>query len=109
MKRMTLLAMLAALSLALEAAPQVDTAKVQTLVSQRNVAGLKAIGTSVLPVLVQMYRVSDDDRKTDIAETLYQLGWKSPEAKQVLMADVHTPNQNLRLQVQWALGRVSAG
>ena len=108
MKRMTLLAMLAALSLALEAAPQVDTAKVQTLVSQRNVAGLKAIGTSVLPVLVQMYRVSDDDRKTDIAETLYQLGWKSPEAKQVLMADVHTPNQNLRLQVQWALGRVSA-
>src|SRR4029079_13096518 len=108
MKRMTLLAMLAALSLTLEAAPQVDTAKVQTLVSQRNVAGLKAIGTSAWRVLVQMYRVSDDARKTDIAETFYQLGWKSPEAKQVLMADVHTPNQNLRLQVQWALGRVSA-
>jgi len=107
MKRMTLLAIMAALSLTLEAAAQVDTAKIQTLVSQRNVAGLKSIGTSVLPVLVQMYRGSDDSTKTDIAETLYQLGWKSPEAKQVLMADVHTQNQNLRLQVQWALGRVS--
>jgi HEAT repeat protein len=35
------------------------------------------------------------------------LGWKSAEAKQALMADVHTQNSDLRLQVQWALGRVS--
>ncbi len=107
MKRIAFLLISACLSLSLQAA-QVDAVKIQSLVSQRNVAGLKAIGTSVLPVLVEMYRVSDETKKADIADALYQLGWKSPEAKQVLMADVHTQNQNLRLQVQYALGRVSA-
>jgi len=91
----------------LMAAPQTDVAKVKRLVSQKDTAALKAIGTDVLPVMIQMYRTSNESQKTDIAETFYQLGWKSPEAKQALMADVHTQNQNLRLQVQWALGRVS--
>ena len=108
MKRIAALSILAAvISGSLNAAPQADAAKIQALVSQRDVAALKGMGTSILPVLVQMYRVSDESRKASIAETLYQLGWTSPEAKQVLMADVHTQNQNLRLQVQWALGRVS--
>jgi hypothetical protein len=87
---------------------EADTAKIRTLAGQRNVAALKAMGTRILPVLVQMYRTANEAEKANIAETFYQLGWKSPEAKQVLMADVHTQNQNLRLQVQWALGRVSA-
>jgi len=38
---------------------------------------------------------------------LYQLGWKSPEAKRLLMRDVKTPNESLRIHVQYALGRVS--
>jgi hypothetical protein len=109
MKRLTVLFTLSLVICgSLWAAPETDTGKIQALVSQKNVTALKAMGTGVLPVLVQMYRVSNESQKADIAETLYQLGWKSPEAKQALMADVHTQNQNLRLQVQWALGRVSA-
>src|SRR5262245_10905237 len=109
MKRLTVLFTLSlAICGSLWAAPETDAAKIQTFVAQRNIAALKTMGTGVLPVLIQMYRVSTESQKATIAETLYQLGWKSPEAKQALMADVHTQNQNLRLQVQWALGRVSA-
>ena len=109
MKQLVLLLILAGVIVhPVNGASEADAAKVETLVSQRNIPALKTMGTSVLPVLIQMYRVSDESGKARIAEILYQLGWKSPEAKQVLMADVHTQNQNLRLQVQWALGRVSA-
>jgi len=38
----------------------------------------------------------------------YNLRPASKEAKHALMADVHTPDRALRLQVQWALGRVSS-
>lgn len=51
--------------------------------------------------------VGDDGFKARAAQTLYELGWESPDAKRALMKDVHTGNQDLRLQVQWALGRVS--
>ncbi len=109
MKRIVLPLILAAVTAGnLKAVSEADTAKIQMLVSQGNIAGLKSMGTAVLPTLIQMYRASDETRKAGIAEILYQLGWKSEEAKRTLMADVHTQNQNLRLQVQWALGRVSA-
>jgi HEAT repeat protein len=85
-----------------------STARIQTLVLQRNVPALKELGTGVLPILVQLYSSADETQRTNIAEMFYQLGWKSPEAKKVLIRDVHTQNQNLRLQVQWALGRVSS-
>jgi HEAT repeat protein len=42
-----------------------------------------------------------------IARVLYELGWKSADAARALLADVHTSDPALRLQVQWALGRVS--
>jgi HEAT repeat protein len=91
-----------------EAEPvSISTAKVQALVAQGNTPALKALGKNVLPLLVRMYKSSNEDQRTNIAHTLYVLGWKSPEAKKVLMADVHTKNQNLRFQVQYALGRVS--
>jgi hypothetical protein len=86
----------------------VSMAKVQVLVSQRNISGLKELGTGVLPLMAQLYASSDPARKANIAEIFYQLGWKSPDAKRVLMQDVHTQDENLRLQVQWALGRVSS-
>jgi hypothetical protein len=89
------------------AVPETNEAKIQTLVAQRNVTELKSMGPGILPVLIRMYQVSDESRKAAIAGVLYGLGWKSPEAKQVLMADVHTKNQSLRLDVQYALGRVS--
>jgi hypothetical protein len=68
---------------------------------------VQAMGPGILPELARLYRSSTDAEKGTIANVFYQLGWKSPEAKRALMADVHTQDQALRLQVQWALGRVS--
>ena len=68
---------------------------------------MKKLGRDVLPVLARLYESSNEADRTNIAEAFYQLGWKSAEAKRVLMKDAHTQNQFLRLQVQWALGRVS--
>ena len=83
-------------------------AQLQQWVAGHNVAAIRALGQPVLPKLAQLYEASRDlGLKARIAQTFYELGWKSPEAKQALMKDVHTSNQDLRLQVQWALGRVS--
>jgi HEAT repeat protein len=83
-------------------------AQLQQWVTGHNVAAIRTLGRPVLPKLVQLYEASRDDGfKARVAQTLYELGWESPEAKRALMKDVHTLNQDLRLQVQWALGRVS--
>ncbi|HTP33743.1 MAG TPA: HEAT repeat domain-containing protein [Candidatus Acidoferrales bacterium] len=85
-----------------------SAAQVQQWVAGRNVAAIRALGRPVLPKLVHLYEsASDDGFKARVAQTFYELGWESPEAKRALMKDVHTQNQDLRLQVQWALGRVS--
>jgi HEAT repeat protein len=68
---------------------------------------VQAMGPGVLPSLAGLYASSSEHEKAKVAYVFYQLGWKSPEAKRALMADVHTEYQALRLQVQWALGRVS--
>jgi hypothetical protein len=81
--------------------------KVHILVRQRNITGLKELGTGVLPVMARLYSNSDTSGKADIAELFYLLSWPSAEARKVLMQDVHTQDEHLRLQVQWALGRVS--
>ena len=65
------------------------------------------MGPAVLPELARLYAGASTPERARIAYVFYQLGWKSPEAKRALMADVHTQDQALRLQVQWALGRVS--
>jgi len=95
------------LSTMLLAAP-IETNTVQALVSQRRIDELKKLGREVLPIMARVYESSNEADRTQIAEAFYQLGWKSAEAKRVLMKDVHTENQYLRLQVQWALGRVSS-
>jgi HEAT repeat protein len=82
--------------------------QVQQWVAGHNVAAIRASGRPVLPKLVQLYEAArDDGLKARVAQTFYELGWESPEAKRALMKDVHTLNQDLRLQVQWALGQVS--
>ena len=90
----------------LQAAP-VEMGTIQMLISQRKVDELKKLGPGVLSVMARLYESSNEAERTNIAQAFYQLGWKSAEAKRVLMKDVHTQNQYLRLQVQWALGRVS--
>jgi HEAT repeat protein len=71
-------------------------------------ATLKKIGPRALPILVRIYNSADEPQRDAIAIAFYRLGWKSSEAKTALMKDVHTPNQSLRMHVQYALGRVSS-
>ena len=68
---------------------------------------LRAFGPDVLLVMAQLYTASNEEERTRIANVFYRLGWQSQEAYQVLMQDIDTSNPKLRLQVQWALGRVS--
>ena len=76
-------------------------------VAADDLEAIKAMGPSVMPRLVRLYAAGDEEHRQRVATLFYRLGWKSEEAKDALMKDVHTPNQGLRLQVQWALGRVS--
>jgi hypothetical protein len=90
------------------AAPPDDEKQVAALVfPQLDIEALKGRGPGVLPILARLYEQSDEARRTSLAYAFYALGWKSPDAKRVLMQDAHTQNRDLRLQVQWALGRVS--
>jgi HEAT repeat protein len=73
-----------------------------------DIAVLKAMGPAVLPHLVRIYKTTpDEDARATYAWVFYSLGMKSPEARAALLQDVNTRNEKLRLQVQWALGRVS--
>jgi len=95
------------LVLKLDASCAVDLNTVQTMVTAWKIAELKALGRDVLPVMARLYETAALAERARIAQTFYALGWKSAEAKRVLIKDVHTTNQQLRLEVQWALGRVS--
>ena len=76
-------------------------------VNAAGIAQLKAMGPDILPHLAHIYSKSSEDERATIAWIFYSLGMKSPEARKALLQDIHTQNQKLRLQVQWALGRVS--
>lgn len=108
MRRLVLAIPVAALAAGVAASPLMDAATLRRAVQARDAESIKEQGPAVLPALVQLYESSEPGDRAAIAETLYRLGWKSPEAKRALMKDVHTTDQALRLQVQWALGRVSA-
>lgn len=101
------------LGCAMAAAPaaagsEIDPQAVRELLGHyERFAELEAMGPGVLPVLAEMYETATTEERVHIARTFYRLGWESSAAKRVLMADVHTDDQRLRLQVQWALGRVS--
>jgi len=77
------------------------------LVPKANIEAIRARGPQVLTELADLYERSGPNERAEIANVFYGLGWKSEEAKRVLMQDVHTDDKRLRLSVQWALGRVS--
>ena len=72
-----------------------------------DVAAVRKLGPQAIPALIEMYKKSAPDQRAEIARTFYELGWKSDAAKKALMKDINTEHPALRLQVQWALGRVS--
>ncbi|HSG31562.1 MAG TPA: hypothetical protein VLB82_08465 [Thermodesulfobacteriota bacterium] len=89
-------------------AQQIDKDEVIKYVSSYNVSALKSLGPGVMPILSNLYIVSDSKQKRVIANIFYQLGFLSGNAKSVLMQDVRTNDKQLRVAVQYALGRVSS-
>jgi HEAT repeat protein len=80
----------------------------ENAVAADDLEAIKAMGPTVMPRLARLYGAGDEERRQRIATVFYRLGWKSEEAKDALMKDVHTPDQGLRMSVQYALGRVSS-
>lgn len=88
---------------------EVDADRVRALLADADgFAELQAMGPELLPTLALLYEAGDSAERVRIAGAFYRLGQPSAEAKRVLLSDVHTDDEGLRLQVQWALGRVSA-
>lgn len=82
--------------------------RVQALLDRDDVAGLRALGAEALPSMAWFYEMSEEKDRVRIAKLFYELATPSPEAEKALMRDVRTGNVELRLAVQYALGRVSA-
>jgi HEAT repeat protein len=103
MRRLVLMALLATTAPAARAADDLAA-----LARAGNWQAIKPMGEAVLPRLAAIYSQSNEAERAQIANVFYSLGWKSEDAKRALFQDAHTRNQLLRVQVQWALGRVSA-
>ena len=84
-----------------------DQEEIKNLLFSGNIQAIKERGPEGLSQLAVLYETSDEQTRTVIARIFYMIGEKSPEAKNALMKDIHTNNSQLRLEVQWALGRVS--
>jgi HEAT repeat protein len=89
-----------------EAAPLTQTT-VQHILEREAYPELKPYGVATIEPLLTLYQAGDVDTRRRVANALYSLSIKSEQARQVLMQDIHTPHQQLRLAVQWAVGRVS--
>ena len=80
----------------------------RALVMAGNYAAIQRLGPGSMPELVRLYDSADGDaERARVANAFYQLGWKSEDARRALMRDVRSPDQDLRISVQYALGRVS--
>lgn len=73
----------------------------------RETDAIAAYGPDVMPVLIDLYREGDTERRTRLASVFYALGWRSEEAKELLMRDARSLDEDLRINAQYALGRVS--
>jgi len=70
---------------------------------------LRDRGRQVVDELAVLYRATPEaEERLKIARAFYALGWESDAAEEALLADAESGHEGLRLQVQWALGRVSA-
>lgn len=81
--------------------------QVTRLVEAEDADGLRALGADALPAMAWLYELSEEGQRLRIARLFYEIGTRSDVAERALIRDVHTTNVELRLAVQYALGRVS--
>ncbi len=90
-------------------APASASTDLRPLVVAGDYEAIRRLGAGAMPDLVRLYESADgDEERARVANAFYQLGWKSEDARRALMRDMHTSNRDLRLSVQYALGRVSS-
>ena len=81
----------------------------RALVMAGNYGAVQQLGPGSMPELVRLYdSASENAERVRLANAFYQLGWKSEDARRALMRDVHASDPDLRISVQYALGRVSS-
>jgi len=101
-------ALLALLGVGAGAAEGRPDSELWALLDAREYQALRERGPAVLDELADLYRATPEpDERLKIANAFYVLGWKSEAAREAMLADAGTRHRDLRVQVQWALGRVS--
>lgn len=81
--------------------------KVTRLVEADDADGLRALGDDAIASMVWLYELSEETERIRLANLFYRMGTRSQVAERALVRDFHTENVELRLAVQYALGRVS--
>lgn len=85
-------------------APVVD---VESIVRAHEWKALVEVGEAALPEVLRLYRSSDSGEKVQIAWMLARVGWKSEAARDVLLEDLASDDENLRYWVLWAQGELA--
>lgn len=81
--------------------------QVTRLVDADDADGLRALGDEAVASMVWLYELSEEAERTRLANLFYKMGVRSQVAERALVRDFHSENVELRLAVQYALGRVS--
>jgi len=93
---------LAGASVAATGAPDVAD-----LVRRGDAEAIAARGSEALDEMAALYRRGSRDEKLRLANLFYRVGHLSPTAEAALLPDAKTDDAELRIAVQYALGRVS--
>jgi hypothetical protein len=81
--------------------------QVTRLVEADDADGLRALGEEAVASMVWLYELSEEPERIQLANLFYKMGVRSQVAERALVRDFHSENVELRLAVQYALGRVS--
>jgi hypothetical protein len=104
----TFLVTLPAQLFASQQVPEVELSqRVAQLVEANDAAALRDLGPEAIASMVWLYELSEEAERTRIANLFYKMGARSEIAERALLRDARTNNVELRLAVQYALGRVS--
>jgi len=81
--------------------------QVTRLVEADDADGLRALGEEAVTSMVWLYELSEEPERLQLANLFYKMGVRSQVAERALVRDFQSENVELRLAVQYALGRVS--
>ena len=81
--------------------------QVTRLVEAGDADGLRALGEEAVTSMVWLYELSEESERIQLANLFYKMAIRSQVAERALVRDFHSENVELRLAVQYALGRVS--